>query len=76
MTVRIKTGQSIRLDRSSSWWNNFLDQRENGWDRVGDINIELAKWNAQWIRPRHSGEPPELEFPCEEDKMLFLLRWA
>ena len=76
MTVRIKTGQTIRLDRSSSWWNNFLDQRENGWDYLDDINVELAKWNARWIRSRHNTEPHELEFPSEEDKLMFLLRWS
>lgn len=53
-----------------------MDQREDGWDSYADLDAELAKYNARFIRYLDLDTPHQLEFVSEEDVMLFLLRWT
>ena len=76
MTVRIDTGSHLPFLSIFGWWKNFLDQRENGWDSYEDLDNELAKYNARFIRYIKDDIPHQVEFKSEEDMTLFLLRWT
>ena len=77
MTVRIDTGSNNHSSlRDYKWWENFLNQRGNGWDNYAELNDELAKYNAIFVRHRDLDIPNQVEFSSEEDMLMFLMRWA
>ena len=67
MTVRLNTGNGLspRMD-IHNWWRNFIDQRGDGWDSYADIDAELSKYNARFIR-YVDNTPDQLEFKSEAD---------
>lgn len=77
MTVRIYTGDGLLSPRMDihKWWRNFIEQRGDGWDSYDDINAELSKYNARFIR-YVDNTPDQVEFKSETDMTLFLLRWS
>ena len=76
MTVRIDTGSNTDFMVNYRWWVNFMNQRENGWDSWAELNEELAKYNARFIRFVETDIPHQVEFASEEDVTYFMLRWA
>ena len=76
MTVRIDTGARTPIMRNHKWWENFLNQRENGWNSYAELDWELARYNARFIRYIENAVPHQVEFKSEEDMTLFLMRWS
>ena len=76
MTVRIDTDPHFPSIGVCGWWENFLNQRENGWDSFADLDAELAKYNARFVRYIETDASNQVEFKSEEDMTLFLMRWA
>ena len=76
MTVRMDTGPNNGIFRDHKWWENFLNQRENGWDSFADLDSELAKYNARFVRYIETDASNQVEFGTEEDMLMFLMRWA
>lgn len=80
MTYRLDTGPIIPdgVAICYKWWVNFVDHHgiHKGWSSFDELDAELARYNARFVRSMDKKIPHRVEFKNERDATLFLLKWS